>query len=90
MSQSISAQVGDLPIQTDSTHITVHVVYYEVNNGYNSTNTTPLVLTALSIPLTAALLNDLIRTKVADAVNTWLGTSYTFLDVILWKGCAVL
>jgi hypothetical protein len=90
MSQSISAQVGDLPIQTNGTHITVHVVYYEVNNGYNGTDTSPLILTALSIPLTASLLNTLIRTKVADAVNTWLGTSYTFLDVILWKGCTDL
>lgn len=90
MAKPITAVLQGLPTLADNTHVNVHVTYYEVNNGYNGTDTTPLLLSALAIPLTAALLNVAIASAVASAVNTAFGTSYAAVDVLLFSGCTLL
>lgn len=88
--KSITAVVNGIPTLASSTTVDVHVIYNEATHGYNGTDTNPLLLSALGIPLTATLLNQLICEKVAAAVNTWLSTSYTSLDVLLFSGCTAL
>lgn len=86
MSVKVTAQVLGLPVVDGNGHLSVDIVYKDVDNGYNYTNTTPLALTGIVPGLTALLTDTAIATAVRDAVNAAFGTSRTLNQIMLWNG----
>lgn len=68
-------------IDSNGTHATGQVTYWEKSHGVSSINSLTIAL-----GITAAISNALIATDVANDCNTQFGTSYTAADVALTGG----
>lgn len=72
-------------IDSNGTHATAQITYWEKTYGAASINS---ITTALGI--TATLSNAVIATAIAADCNTQFGTSHTMLDVALTGGFVAL
>lgn len=82
----ITAVIQGLPIlDSNETHVSCSVVYYNSIHGYNGTNVTPstfgpLAIVAVSVPLIEAAIQSAVA---AEANNAW-STSFLLTDVLVF------
>jgi len=82
---SVVANITSVTIDSNGTHLNFQAAYSDKQGNSTTHNLGPV-----SIGVTESLTNEALGTAVANDCNSTFGTTYTFVNVLLFGGVVFL